>query len=140
MKFILILGLSFFSSIALAKGEAVGALEVGKLLAGLLVVIAVIFWGAWLAKKLNIGNRFTNNGAIKIISLLSLSTKEKIIVVEVGGEQIVVGSSQQGLQYLHTLTDPICTKNIDEKQSDEPFSIQFSNQIKHFFNKTQGNR
>ncbi len=111
---------------AFAASEAVDASQVGKLFGGLIVVVAVIFWGAWLAKKFSIGNSFSNNGSLKIVSMLSLGTREKIVLVEVGDEQFVIGTSAQGIQHLHTLKQPI---KLDDNKPKHPAS--FSEQLKN---------
>lgn len=131
MRIFLSVFILLFSTTSFAASQAVGAAEVGQLFAGLLVVVAVIFMGAWLAKKYNLGNRFSNNDCIKVVSLLSLGAKEKIILLEVGDEQIVVGSSNQGLQHLHTLKTPVEIKNTDN-ETVAPFAAQ----LKKLLNKS----
>ncbi len=127
----LLLSLFLPATSAFAAVEAVDTAQVGKLFGGLLVVVAVIFWGAWLAKKFSLGKSFSNNGNLKIVSMMSLGTKEKILLLEVGDEQIVIGSSAQGLQHLHTLKNPIATDNTEQNKA-----IPFSSQLKKFLNKT----
>jgi len=112
---------------AFAAAEAVDASQVGKLFGGLIVVVAVIFWGAWLARKFSIGRSFSNNENLKIISMLSLGTREKILLLEVGEEQIVIGTSAQGIHHLHTLKTPIKLDHTKQKNN-----LSFSEQFKKF--------
>ena len=51
------------------------------------------------------------NGEMKIIAGLSLGTREKAILLQVGTQQILVGVTSQHVQTLHVLENNIETKN-----------------------------
>ncbi len=61
-----------------------------KLTGGLLLVVAVIFVLAWLVKKFNL-NQQSQNGLIKIIAGLSIGTRDRIVLLQIGEEQILIG-------------------------------------------------
>ena len=76
--------------------------------ASLILVIAAIVVVGWLYARL----QGTSGGTSKVISILasqSLGSKEKIVLVEVGNKQIVVGMTAANLQTLHVFDEPVVT-------------------------------
>jgi flagellar protein FliO/FliZ len=93
---------------ALAQGAALeppgpssGAIL--QMLLGLTLIIAVLFIGAYLLRKLNGGRSFGNSGPLRVVGGLMLSTRERIVLVEVGDTWIVVGIVPGQIKTLHTL-------------------------------------
>ncbi|MFT4607516.1 MAG: flagellar protein FliO/FliZ [Gammaproteobacteria bacterium] len=89
-----------------------------KLTGGLILVVAVIFFLAWLVKKMNLTPQ-SQTGLIKVVAGLNLGARERVVLLEVGGEQILVGLSAGRMDKLHTLTMPIDTDSlaVDSTQS-----------------------
>jgi len=77
-----------------------------KLTGGLLLVVTVIFVLAWLVKKFNL-NQQSHNGLIRIIAGLSIGTRDRIVLLQVGEEQILVGLTPGRIEKLHTLSQPL---------------------------------
>jgi flagellar protein FliO/FliZ len=77
----------------------------GGLLA-LLLVLGLIVALAWLLKRLP-GSGFRANAGMKLIASLILGPKERIVVVEVNGEQLLLGVSAGGISMLHHLSEPL---------------------------------
>ncbi|HFB64277.1 MAG TPA: flagellar biosynthetic protein FliO [Aeromonadales bacterium] len=111
------------SSSSVAGG--ISAMQISQILGGLLLVLFVIFWGAWLAKKLKFGAKISGNGLIKILSYLPLGTREKLILVSVGDEQILISSSPQGISHIHTLQKNIIIPE-NEAESTSSFAVHLS--------------
>jgi flagellar protein FliO/FliZ len=87
----------------LASGESpMNISYVAQILVSFLVVIGFIFFMAWLMRR---SGRFGygSGQVIKIISSISLGMREKILVIEVGGENIVVGVAPGQIRTLHVL-------------------------------------
>lgn len=118
-----------------AVASGISGMQISQILGGLLLVLFVIFWGAWLAKKLKFGSKISGNGLIKIISYLPLGTREKLILLSVGDEQILISSSPQGITHLHTLQNNI-TFSDDETESNDSFATQLGNLLKNKSPKT----
>jgi flagellar protein FliO/FliZ len=90
---------------------------VAQILISFLVVIGFIFLMAWLMRR---SGRFGSGSGqvIKIISSMSLGMREKIIVIEVGGENIVVGVAPGQIRTLHVLNGSTeLTKKEDSKSN-----------------------
>ena len=88
---------------------------VAQILISFLVVIGFIFFMAWLMRR---SGRFGygSGQVIKIISSMSLGMREKILVIEVGGANIVVGVAPGQIRTLHVLDgDAELTKKSDVK-------------------------
>lgn len=82
----------FFSQVALAEITRVPEAETGpfKVIFGLLIVLGLIAALAWAMKKMNHA-KIGNQSVAKIVGGVSVGTRERVVVVEIGGRWIVVG-------------------------------------------------
>ncbi|ENN8375783.1 flagellar biosynthetic protein FliO [Providencia rettgeri] len=65
-------------------------------------IIILILAGAWLVKKLGFApKKMGNEQIIKVKSRCSLGNKERIVVVEVNNECLVLGVTTQNISLLH---------------------------------------
>jgi len=87
--------------------------QIVHLLISLLAVIVAIFACAFLYKKFGRA-MIRSDDKLKILATLPLSPKEKLLLVQVGNEQLLLGSTNQHISTLHKLSDPI-TLVQDEK-------------------------
>ncbi len=123
---------------AQTSAGGISTLQISQILGGLMLVLLVIFWGAWLVKKLKFGEKISGNGLIKIISYLPLGTREKLLLINVGEEQLLISSGPQGITHLHTLQ-----KNITIPVNAKATGSSFAQQLAHFLtlqNKSQKNQ
>ena len=90
----------------LAPLEPVSSLYLLKLTGGLVLVVAIIFLLAWLVRKFNL-NQQTQSGLIKVIAGLPLGTRDRILLVQVGEEQILLGLTPGRIAKLHSLVSPV---------------------------------
>ncbi len=112
MKALLSLLLMSFSFACLAQEDVV---EVGKhakvnldavsMITSLLAVLLLIVISAWVLKKFNLTNQSV--AGMKVIASLSLGTKEKLVVVQVADEQLLLAISQQQVSFIKTLDKPL---------------------------------
>ncbi len=77
-----------------------------KLTGGLILIVALILVLAWLMKKFNL-NQQSHSGLIKIIAGLSIGTRDRIVLLQIGEEQILVGLTPGRIEKLHTLAQPL---------------------------------
>jgi flagellar protein FliO/FliZ len=89
---------------------------------GLLIVLGCIVLVAWLLKRTN---RFhtSANGQLKIIAGLALGARERIVLVQVGEQQLLVGITSQQIQTLHVLDQPI------DSEEATPISAPFAEKL-----------
>ena len=77
-----------------------------KLTGGLILVVVVIFALAWLVKKFNLAQQ-SHGGLIRIVAGVSIGTRDRIVLLQVGEEQILVGLTPGRIEKLHTLAEPL---------------------------------
>lgn len=75
--------------------------NLGLMLGSLFLVIFLILAMAWLAKKFKLSTTLKNNKNFKLIEQLSLGSKQKIIIVEVDSERLVLGVTEQNISLLN---------------------------------------
>ncbi|MEM8768673.1 MAG: flagellar biosynthetic protein FliO [Pseudomonadota bacterium] len=76
------------------------------MLGALLGVLLLIFIVAWVLKRIQQGQG-SGRAHLKVLSVLPLSTREKVVLIQAGEEQVLVGVSGAGIQQLHTLKEPV---------------------------------
>lgn len=87
----------------LATGDLVGATL--RMAAGLAVVLGLLGAAAWASRRFRISGRL-RSGLIEVESGISLGAREKVVLLKVGNEQVLVGISPAGMRTLHVITRP----------------------------------
>lgn len=77
-----------------------------QMLFGLSVVVTVIYGLLILAKRFGV-TKYQASEAMKIKSYLSLSPKEKLMLIEVGEEQVLIGVAPGYVAHVKTLDKPV---------------------------------
>ena len=99
-------------------------LDMLQWLLSLLVVIAVILMLAWLAKKSRVFG--SNHQQLNVVATLPLGPKERIMVVQVGDEQLLVGVTGQQINLLKELPQPLPTSRPELN----PFATKLAQMMK----------
>lgn len=86
--------------------EPMSAEYVVKTIIGMIVVIGIIVALAWLVRRMGRMNGLLS-GEIKIVSSLSLGTREKLVLVQVGEEQFLLGATAQQINRIARVKLPI---------------------------------
>lgn len=73
---------------------------------GLVAVVAVIYGCAWIIRRMN-GMTGMNNNAIKVVSVMAIGARERIALIEVGGQQILLGITPSAIRTLHVFDEPV---------------------------------
>lgn len=95
-----------------------------KLTAGLLAVLCIVFLLAWLVKKFQLVPG-SNNGLINLVSAISVGQRERIALIQVGEEQILIGLSPGNINKLHVLKNPLpaaTQRNITSTSFQQKFN------------------
>ncbi|MCC4595520.1 flagellar biosynthetic protein FliO [Xanthomonas campestris pv. phormiicola] len=72
----------------------------------LLLVLGLILGMAWVLKRLP-GSGFRPADGLRVVASLAVGAKERVVVVEVNGEQLLLGVSPGGVRTLHRLPEPL---------------------------------
>lgn len=98
-----------------------GASSIISIIVSLAFVIAIIFALAYLMRRFNVAQ--SGNGQMKVVASMMAGAKEKIMVIEVGDEQHLVGITAQNINHLATLKHPL-EKKTKETSSNSQASFQ----------------
>ncbi len=89
-----------------AVAEPMAAGQILQLLLGLAAVMLLIFGMAWLLRRVT-GQGTLANGALRVVGGLSMGARERIVLVQVGDTQLLVGVAPGRVQTLHVLPEPL---------------------------------
>lgn len=102
---------------ATLPAAGIGAGQVMTVLAGLAFVLALVFGCGWFVKRFG-GMQTARSGAIKVVSVLPVGSRERLALVEVGGQQLLLGVTAQQITTLHTFDEPV-VEATDSKNNSE---------------------
>lgn len=109
--------LALVPSAAGAAESAAPASGIAGVLASLVAVVVLILLLAWGLKRFQIGG---SGGAIRVIAAASLGARDRILLVQVGETQLLVGVGSGGMRTLHVLDQPLTV--TPGPQGDAPFA------------------
>ncbi len=101
---IALLSLAASAEPAITK-EPTSAATLASMMGGLVLVLLLIFALAYIVRKLNLAP--SNNGTVKMLASTPLGAKEKLVLVEVGKQQYLLGVSSQQISLIDKLDDPV---------------------------------
>ena len=78
-----------------------------RLVAGLLLVLAVLGGLTWASRRLGL-NRLAGAGGdrLRVLATLSVGTRERLLLVRVGDDEVLLGVTQHGISRLHQRPAP----------------------------------
>jgi flagellar protein FliO/FliZ len=83
----------------------------------LLLVIGVVFMLAFLMRRFNVTQSGTSN--LKVVASMMAGAKERVMVIEVAGEQHLLGVTAHNINHLATLTTPIDNSPASSSGNDK---------------------
>ena len=89
-----------------AKQEPVTTSDALSVSIGLIFILLLIFSLAWFMRKMGYSN-ISGQGQLSILATLNLGQKEKIILLQVGQQQMLVGITATQINTLHVLKEPL---------------------------------
>ena len=104
--------------------------QLGQLLLGLLLVIGLIFLLAWLLRRVQQLNP-RGGQVIKLLSSQALGPRDRLVLVQVGNEQILLGLSAGRITPLHVLKEPVHLPDA------EPATPEFAQRLMELMGKDQ---
>ena len=89
--------------------------DASSMILSLLMVLALIIISALVLKRFNLTQK--NSNELKVVASLSLGAKERVVVVQVGEQQLVLGVCPQQISLLKHLENPL------DIQSSAPLAL-----------------
>lgn len=100
------------TTVAPAVGQHAAQLPgLGGAVVALVGVLALIAGLAWLLKRLP-GTGLRHNGQLRVVASLAMGQRERLLVVDVAGQQLLLGVTATGISKLHTLDTPLSTDPV----------------------------
>ncbi len=93
-------------------GQGATTASLVKVAVGLAFVVLAIFASAWFFRRFGKG-AFLAHRDLRVIGGLSLGQRERVVLLQVGKEQILLGVSPGRIQPLHVLSEPISADSAD---------------------------
>lgn len=88
------------------NGDPMSGSYLVQLVVGLFIVLLCIVVLAWFAKKMKHFNPLAD-GSLKVIGGLSMGSRERVALLQVGEQQLLIGISPGRINTLHVLETPI---------------------------------
>lgn len=98
-----------------------------QLVAGLLLVLVLVIAIAWLVKRVS-GVSISGSGIVNVLGGMSMGARERVVLLQVGDEQVLVGVSPGRIQTLHVLNNPVVIP--EKKLSEAHFAHKLSDALK----------
>jgi flagellar protein FliO/FliZ len=92
----------------------------------LLLVVAIIFALAFIARHFTVTQ--AGNGQLKVVASMAAGAKEKIMVVDVGGEQFLIGITAHNINQLGKLENPLQTASTSQSPG-QTTSLAFKDKL-----------
>jgi flagellar protein FliO/FliZ len=96
--------------VAAVAAPAVGggvAGQLTQLVLGLLLVLGLIFFLAWLLRRVQQAGPAGKGQVIELIGSRALGPRDRLVLVQVGNEQILLGLTPGTISALHVLKEPV---------------------------------
>lgn len=93
--------------------------QLTQLVLGLLLVLGLIFLLAWLLRRVQQAGPAGKGQVIELIGSRALGPRDRLMLVQVGNEQILLGLSPGTITALHVLKEPVQVPAGTEKATPE---------------------
>ena len=89
---------------ATAPGSVGG--QLAQMVFGLLLVVGLIFFLAWLLRRMQ-STAVKGGQVIEIVGSRAIGPRDRLLLVQVGKEQILIGHTPGSIEALHVLAEPV---------------------------------
>jgi len=103
--------------------------DAATMILSLLIVLLVVIVSAYILKKFQITAQ-GGQQALKVVSSVHLGSKERVVVVQVGEKQLVLGVTANQVNLLDTLDTPLDTGKTTSEMFNKPVFNMIKNRLK----------
>ncbi len=96
---------------------------------GLLVVLAIFGVCVWVIKQLQ-RQQLTSGDRLQIVGGLSLGMRERIVLVQAGKKQLILGVTPSRIDTLHVLEGDDCLNKITFEPAENSFAAKLKQVMK----------
>ena len=136
--FLLLMPLQAFSAedsvLPVIKSDPMSASYLFQLILGLIIVLICIVVLAWFAKRVN-RLQSSTGGLLTILGGISMGSRERVVLMQVGEQQLLIGVAPGRINTLYVLDTPV--ENADNNPG-KTFADSFSEKLKSMV--TEGNK
>lgn len=90
----------------LGAEPAMGAGYLLQLAVGLAIVLGAVFVLAWIVKRMN-SIQAPAGGAMRVLGGIAVGQRERVVLIQVGDTQLLVGVAPGSVQRIHELETPL---------------------------------
>ncbi|BBV98281.1 MULTISPECIES: flagellar biosynthetic protein FliO [Pseudomonas] len=80
--------------------------QLAQMVFGLLLVVGLIFFLAWMLRRLQ-STAVKGGQVIEIVGSRAIGPRDRLLLVQVGKEQILIGHTPGSIEALHVLAEPV---------------------------------
>jgi len=89
-------------------------MDAGSMILSLLMVLALIVICALILKRFNLTQQGVSQ--LKVVTSLSLGAKERVVVVQAGEQQLLLGVTSQQVTLIERLAEPLVTQPLNSTE------------------------
>ena len=94
------------STVMPTVGSGVKTTDPTMVIVGLLLVIILIVGSAWLMRRVG-GLKMLGGQSMSVVAALSVGSREKVVLIDVEGQQILVGVAPGRVSHIQTFDEPV---------------------------------
>lgn len=109
--------------------EPIGAGSYFQMVLGLIFIVALIVGMGWFIRRMGSFNTVAS-GNLKLLGGLSLGQRERIVLVQVGETQLLVGVGPGQIRTLHVLEEPVSMEGGKSQATTSSFADKLNMLLK----------
>lgn len=117
-------------AIASLTNEPIGISNYLQMFFGLFIVVAVIIGMAWFMRRMGSMNGVAA-GNLKVLGGISVGQRERVVLVQAGETQLLIGVAPGEIRTLHVMDKPIITQPETNSKMSSSFSEKLHAAIKN---------
>ena len=82
---------------------------------GLLLILGLLFLATYLLKKFSPAHNLGRSGLLRVVGGLTISNRERIVLIEIGDTWLIVGIGTGQMRTLHTMQKGSLPPSVNEK-------------------------
>ncbi len=97
--------------------------SIASIFLSLLLVIAIVFMLAFVMRRFNVTS--SGSSQLKVVTSMVAGTRERVMVIDVAGEQHLIGVTAHNINHLAKLDNPIETQTVNNNDKFKDKLTQF---------------